>query len=92
VHALDLALRKALEKFYPSLATMRLKDFKVRVLDSKSATAATVRVLIESTDGEDAWTTVGVSPDIIEASWLALVDSIEYKLISDIERRYKAYL
>jgi 2-isopropylmalate synthase len=92
VHALDLALRKALEKFYPSLAAMRLKDFKVRVLDSNSATAATVRVLIESTDGDDAWTTVGVSPDIIEASWLALVDSIEYKLISDIERRYKAYL
>jgi 2-isopropylmalate synthase len=92
VHALDLALRKALEKFYPSLSSMRLKDFKVRVLDSKSATAATVRVLIESTDGEDAWTTVGVSPDIIEASWIALVDSIEYKLICDIEKRYKAYL
>jgi 2-isopropylmalate synthase len=51
-----------------------------------------VRVLIESSDGQDAWTTVGVSTDIIEASWLALVDSIEYKLINDIERRYKAYL
>lgn len=92
VHALDLALRQALEKFYPSLASMRLADFKVRVLDTKSATAATVRVLIESTDGEAAWTTVGVSTDIIEASWIALVDSIEYKLISDIERRYKPYL
>jgi 2-isopropylmalate synthase len=92
VHALDLALRKALQKFYPALAVMRLKDFKVRVLDTKSATAATVRVLIESTDGEDAWTTVGVSTDIIEASWLALVDSIEFKLIKDIEKRYKTYL
>jgi 2-isopropylmalate synthase len=92
VHALDLALRKALEKFYPSLASMHLTDFKVRVLDSNSATAATVRVLIESSDGGEAWTTVGVSTDLIEASWIALVDSIEYKLISDIERRYKAYL
>jgi 2-isopropylmalate synthase len=92
VHALDLALRKALEKFYPTLGAMRLTDFKVRVLDSKSATAATVRVLIESSDGEGAWTTVGVSTDVIEASWIALVDSIEYKLINDIERRYKAYL
>jgi 2-isopropylmalate synthase len=92
VNALDLALRKALEKFYPSLSTMRLADFKVRVLDSKGATAASVRVLIESSDGQGAWTTVGVSTDIIEASWLALVDSIEYKLISDIERRYKPYM
>jgi 2-isopropylmalate synthase len=92
VHALDLALRKALEKFYPSLSSMRLTDFKVRVLDTNSATAATVRVLIESTDGDAAWTTVGVSTDIIEASWIALVDSIEYKLISELERRYKAYL
>jgi 2-isopropylmalate synthase len=92
VHALDLALRKALEKFYPSLGSMRLTDFKVRVLDTKSATAATVRVLIESTDGDIAWTTVGVSTDVIEASWIALVDSIEYKLINDIERRYKPYL
>ena len=71
---------------------MRLTDYKVRVLDTKSATAATVRVLIESSDGDDAWTTVGVSTDVIEASWIALVDSIEYKLINDIERRYKAYL
>ena len=92
VNALDLALRKALEKFYPALAAMRLTDYKVRVLDTIGATAASVRVLIESSDGETAWTTVGVSTDIIEASWLALVDSIEYMLINDIERRYKAYL
>jgi len=92
VNALDLALRKALEKFYPSLHTMRLTDYKVRVLDTMGATAASVRVLIESSDGSNAWTTVGVSTDIIEASWLALVDSIEYKLIDDIERRYRAYL
>ncbi len=92
VNALDLALRKALVKFYPALSTMRLTDYKVRVLDTQGASAASVRVLIESSDGEEAWTTVGVSTDIIEASWLALVDSIEYKLINDIERRYKAYL
>jgi 2-isopropylmalate synthase len=92
VNALDLALRKALMKFYPSLSRMRLTDYKVRVLDTHEASAASVRVLIESSDGEDAWTTVGVSTDIIEASWLALVDSIEYKLIDDIERRYKAYM
>lgn len=92
VHALDVALRKGLERFYPGVREIRLTDFKVRVLDSKSATAARVRVLIESTDGEESWTTVGVSADLIEASWLALVDSFEYKLISDIERRFKAYL
>ena len=81
VNALDKALRKALERFYPQLNRVRLTDFKVRVLDSKTASAAKVRVLIESTDGEDTWSTVGVSTDIIEASWKALVDSIEYKLI-----------
>jgi 2-isopropylmalate synthase len=83
VHALDIALRKALARFYPSLAGMRLADFKVRVLDGGDATAATVRVLIESADSSGAWTTVGVSTDIIEASWIALVDSIEYKLYRD---------
>lgn len=83
VNALDLALRKALYVFYPSLKNVHLTDYKVRVLDSKSATAAKVRVLIESTDGESYWTTVGVSTDIIEASWIALVDSIEYKLLKD---------
>ena len=71
VHALDVALRKALERFYPSVRQIRLTDFKVRVLDSKSATAAKVRVLIESTDGEAMWSTVGVSSDLIEASWIA---------------------
>ena len=92
VHALDVALRKALERFYPGVRQMRLTDFKVRVLDSKSATAAKVRVLIESTDGEAVWSTVGVSSDLIEASWLALVDSFEFKLISDVEKRFRAYL
>lgn len=87
VHALDSALRKALERFYPAVKHIRLTDFKVRVLDSRKATAAKVRVLIESTDGEDIWTTVGVSTDLIEASWIALVDSFEYKLITDAERR-----
>ena len=80
VHALDVALRTSLEKFYPVVTTMRLTDFKVRVLDSKDATAAKVRVLVESTDGRDVWTTVGVSTDLIEASWIALVDSFEYML------------
>ena len=60
---------------------MKLTDYKVRVLDSNFATASKVRVLIETTDGEDVWTTVGVSSDIIEASWRALVDSVEHKLI-----------
>lgn len=92
VNALDKALRKALEVFYPELKNVYLKDYKVRVLDTKAATAAKVRVLIESTDGQDYWTTVGVSTDIIEASWIALVDSIEYKLIKDIEKKYKSYL
>jgi len=92
VNALDKALRKALEVFYPELRDVHLTDYKVRVLDTKQATAAKVRVLIESTDGEDIWTTVGVSSDIIEASWIALVDSIEYKLIKDIEKKFKAYL
>jgi 2-isopropylmalate synthase len=81
VNALDKALRKALERFYPQIKDIRLTDFKVRVLDSQKATAAKVRVLIETTDGEDVWSTVGVSTDIIDASWKALVDSIEYKLL-----------
>ena len=92
VNALDGALRRALERFYPELSAARLSDYKVRVIDGKDATAAKVRVLIESTDGEETWTTVGVSTDIIDASRAALVDSIEYKLIRDIERRFKAYL
>lgn len=83
VNALDGALRKALEKFYPEIKEVKLTDYKVRVLDSTSATAAKVRVLIESTDGKEIWTTIGVSTDIIDASWKALVDSIEYKLIKE---------
>lgn len=83
VHALDVALRRALGVFYPALAQMHLIDYKVRVMESSAATAAKVRVLIESTDGENVWTTVGVSADIIDASWQALRDSIEYKLIKD---------
>lgn len=88
VNALDIALRKALVKFYPLVAHLRLIDFKVRILDGKSATASKVRVIIETTDGEASWTTVGVSCDLIEASWIALCDSFEYKLIRDIEKRY----
>lgn len=89
VNALDIALRKALERFYPLVSKIRLVDYKVRVLDGKSATASKVRVIIESTDGEISWTTIGVSSDLIEASWIALSDSFEYKLIHDIEKRYQ---
>ncbi len=89
VNALDIALRKALERFYPLVSKIRLVDYKVRVLDGKSATASKVRVIIESTDGEIRWTTIGVSSDVIEASWIALSDSFEYKLIHDIEKRYQ---
>jgi 2-isopropylmalate synthase len=87
VHALDKALRQALEVFYPSVTEMRLIDYKVRVMESRTGTAAKVRVLIESSDADGSWTTVGVSTDIIEASWMALVDSIEYKLIRDTEAK-----
>ena len=83
VDALDRALRQALNKFYPTLSDMHLTDYKVRVLDTKEGTAAKVRVLIESQDKHDSWTTVGVHENIIEASWEALVDSIEYKLLKD---------
>ncbi|MDD5237105.1 MAG: citramalate synthase [Candidatus Omnitrophica bacterium] len=83
VNALDNALRKALKSFYPALAKMHLSDFKVRVLDAKVGTAAKVRVFIQSQDEKDSWNTVGVSENIIEASWQALVDSVEYKLLKD---------
>ncbi|MBN2093516.1 citramalate synthase [candidate division KSB1 bacterium] len=86
VNALNNALRKALEKFYPSLREMHLTDYKVRVLDEKQATEAKVRVLIESGDGSDEWGTVGVSDNIMEASWQALVDSFTYKLMKDEKR------
>jgi 2-isopropylmalate synthase len=80
VNALDLAVRKALKPFYPGLQEIKLVDYKVRILDSASATGAKVRVLIECTDGQRYWTTVGCSTDIIEASWLALSDALEYAL------------
>lgn len=81
VNALDNALRKALEEVYPQLRQMKLTDYKVRVLDEKAGTAARVRVLIESSDDGHHWGTVGVSSNVIEASWQALVDSIEYGLM-----------
>lgn len=87
VNALDQALRKALEIFYPVLSQVKLTDYKVRVLDSKNATAAGVRVLITSTDGEDTFTTVGVSGDVVAASWKALEDSMEYLLLKDSAKR-----
>ncbi len=103
VNALDKALKKALEPFYPNVADMQLRDFKVRVLSAKqegettdSATSASsagtesvVRVLIESADKEDSWVTVGVSYDIIEASWQALADAITYKLYKDESRLHQ---
>lgn len=91
VNALDKALRKALEVFYPELKDVHLTDFKVRVLNPEEATAAKVRVLIESTDGKDIWTTVGVSTDILQASCIALVDSIEYKLLKNIEKKFRIF-
>jgi 2-isopropylmalate synthase len=81
VNALDNALRKALEGIYPALKEIKLADYKVRVLDGKDGTGSQVRVLIESRDDQKSWGTVGVSTNIIEASWLALVDSLEYGLI-----------
>ena len=85
VNALDEALRRALMSFYPEVGRMKLSDYRVRVLDSK-ATASQVRVAIESTDGVSVWRTVGVSGDVINASWQALRDSVEY-MISERERR-----
>jgi 2-isopropylmalate synthase len=86
VNALDGALRKALQSTYPRLKEMQLVDYKVRVVNARAGTAARVRVVIESRDHEDVWGTVGVSENIIEASWLALADSFEYKLFKDDER------
>jgi 2-isopropylmalate synthase len=80
VNALDMAVRKALAAFYPSIVCVKLIDYKVRILDGAGGTAASVRVLIESTDGVNIWRTVGSSTDVIEASWLALADSYEYWL------------
>ena len=83
VNALDTALRKALTPAYPNLKSMHLVDYKVRVINSTEGTAARVRVVIESRDADEVWSTVGVSENVIEASWLALVDSVEYKLFKD---------
>ena len=85
VNALDSALRKALERFYPTIKSMKLVDYKVRVINPRKGTAAKVRVIIESQDDENIWSTVGVSENLIEASWQALVDSIEYKLLKEQE-------
>jgi len=85
VNALDNALRKAIEEAYPEIKKMHLTDYKVRVLDEKDGTGAMVRVLIETGDGQRSWGTVGVSPNIIEASWQALVDSIAYGLLKKEE-------
>jgi len=81
VNALDAALRSALVKFYPQIAAIKLTDYKVRIVNSSSGTEAKVRVFIESSDGARSWSTVGVSTNIVEASWIALVDSIEYHLL-----------
>jgi 2-isopropylmalate synthase len=83
VNALDAAMRKALNGDFPGLKDMRLIDYKVRVVNSEAGTAARIRVIIESSDHHDVWGTIGVSENIIEASWLALVDAIEYKLYKD---------
>mgnify|MGYP001097154493 FL=1 len=83
VNALDGAVRKALNPLFPQLEQVKLVDYKVRILDSQAATGARVRVLIESTDGTRHWTTVGSSTDIIEASWLALADALEYALTTE---------
>ncbi len=83
VEALDRALRKVLEKFYPNLSTVKLSDYKVRILNEEAGTNATTRVMISSTDGKDHWTTVGVSDNIMDASWHALCDSLIYKMKKD---------
>ncbi len=86
VNALDGALRKALEPFYPRIRDVRLTDYRVRIIDGQLGTAAKTRVLIDSTNGHESWSTVGVSYNIIRASWLALVDSLEYHLFREQER------
>lgn len=87
VNALDKALRKALSRFYPEIEKVVLTDYRVRILDPEEATAAKTRVIIESSDGENHWGTVGVSVNIIEASWEALVDSVEYKLFCEEQKK-----
>ncbi|MHB9155889.1 MAG: citramalate synthase [Endomicrobiales bacterium] len=87
VNALDSSLRKALEKFYPEIREISLSDFKVRVINAGASTAAKVRVLVESRDGHSSWGTIGVSENIIEASWHALCDAVEYKLLKEREKQ-----
>jgi 2-isopropylmalate synthase len=87
VNALDQALRRALGRYFPALADMHLVDYKVRVINPREATAAKVRVIIESADRHSRWGTTGVSENIIDASWMALVDSIEYMLLRNEDRR-----
>jgi len=91
VEALDKALRKVLERFYPQLKEVKLTDYKVRILDEEDGTKAVTRVLIHSMDKENSWTTVGVSGNIIDASWQALSDSLIYKLMKDEERIFSGY-
>ena len=81
VHALDRAMKKALVRFFPEIEEIRLIDYKVRVLDAQNGTAAKVRVLVESSDGQRTWSTIGVSSNVIEASWKAIIDSVLYKLL-----------
>jgi 2-isopropylmalate synthase len=83
IHAMDVGLRSLIDRFYPQLKDVRLVDYKVRVLASGDGTGSVVRVLIESSDGEEVWGTVGVSPNIIHASWNAMADALEYKLMKD---------
>ena len=92
VNALDQALRKVLISFYPEISKVHLRDFKVRILDGEDGTAAKTRVLIESSDGKNMWGTVGVSQNLIEASWEALVDSVEYVLYNRDEKKKRQRL
>ena len=86
VNALDGALRQGLRRHYPAVNEMRLVDYKVRVINPRQGTAAKVCVVIQSRDAEHQWGTIGVSENIIEASWLALVDSVEYKLLLEEDK------
>jgi 2-isopropylmalate synthase len=89
VSALDAALRKALEPTYPQVREIQLVDYKVRILDGREGTAATTRVLIDSSDGKSSWSTVGAAASILEASWQALADSIEFGLNAAEGKRVK---
>jgi 2-isopropylmalate synthase len=89
VNALDRALRKALLEFYPDLTVIELIDYKVRILEESAGTGSLVRVLIESSDGQKQWRTMGSSTNIIEASWLALADGVEYWLLKQNKNRQR---